>query len=457
MPGDDFRLRRRGGGRNLGRGGSDSGYTGVPGPDFGLDDGLMSVEDGSMASQLHLTRAHPEHVRYPDQVVIDGPVESIMPDEMNEVGTPAYEKPAPIIHQPHPAHHHQPPQTGITMEEAFNRHIQSQDQGASITHHPSTPRSTTQPTYLGQATPPGLNNHTLHDLGLIQFQQANGEGLGPEEQREDEPPAALYAAWKSVLHTRLQRGANVDNWRRDVRGRRLAPEGEEPCKEIEHVSVYDEVAVQSEAGVQYFDKDAKMKTAKGNEPTAIGVKSIKDMIDKLEDLLKPDEDGKCKRIRQLSIHAHGVNISGVRGGFAIGEDDRNNVSSKDEANHLGIILQDALADDAAIKVKSCWGARNDFLANLGRTANAKVLGTTGIINMRYDRDENDPDAEPIKWEAPEGVDEYKPPEDFPDDKERQEEDFLNQDWGETKKAEGVGHRPEGKPERYREGDSQWEH
>jgi hypothetical protein len=169
MPGDDFRLRRRGGGRNLGRGGSDSGYTGVPGPDFGLDDGLMSVEDGSMASQLHLTRAHPEHVRYPDQVVIDGPVESIMPDEMNEVGTPAYEKPAPIIHQPHPAHHHQPPQTGITMEEAFNRHIQSQNQGTSITHHPSTPRSTTQPAYLGQATPPRLNNQTLAQAGLGQL------------------------------------------------------------------------------------------------------------------------------------------------------------------------------------------------------------------------------------------------------------------------------------------------
>jgi len=172
MPSDDFQLRRRGDARNLGRGGADSGYTGVPGPDFGLDDGLMSVEDGSMASQLHLTRAHPEHERYPDQVVIDGPVESIMLDEMDEVGAVAYEKPAPIIDQPRHVHpHHKPPQTGITMEEAFNRHIQSQDQGASITHHPSTPRSTTQPTYLGQATPPGLNNQTLHDLGLIQFQQ----------------------------------------------------------------------------------------------------------------------------------------------------------------------------------------------------------------------------------------------------------------------------------------------
>jgi len=127
MSGDDFQLRRRGDRRNLGRGGADSGYTGVPGPDFGLDDGLMSVEDGSMASQLHLTRAHPEHIHYPDQVVIDGPVESIMLDEMNEVGAPAYEQPAPIIDRPQPAHHHQPPQTGITMEEAFNRHIQSLD------------------------------------------------------------------------------------------------------------------------------------------------------------------------------------------------------------------------------------------------------------------------------------------------------------------------------------------
>jgi len=188
MPSYDFRLRRRGGGRNLGRGGSDSGYTGVPGPDFGLDDGLMSVEDGSMASQLHLTRAHPEHVRYPDQVVIDGPVESIMLDEMDEVGTVAYEQPAPIINQPHPPHHHQPPQTGITMEEALNRHIQSQDQdqGASITHHPSTPRSTTQPTYLGQATPPGLNNQTLHDLGLIQFQEDSEEPEPPDEPGPEE-------------------------------------------------------------------------------------------------------------------------------------------------------------------------------------------------------------------------------------------------------------------------------
>jgi len=166
MPDDDFQLSQRGDGRILRRGGADSGYTGVPGPDFGLDDGLMSVEDGSMASQLHLTRAHPEHIHYPDQVVIDGPVESIMLDEMNEVGAPAYEQPAPIIDRPQPAHHHQPPQTGITMEEAFNRHIQSQDQGATITHHPSTPRSTTQPTYLGQATPPGLNGQTLAQAGL---------------------------------------------------------------------------------------------------------------------------------------------------------------------------------------------------------------------------------------------------------------------------------------------------
>ncbi len=186
------------------------------------------------------------------------------------------------------------------------------------------------------------------------------------------------------------------------------------------------------------------------------MKSIQELFKELATIIKPEKpDGPGKCIKHLTIHAHGMfDLKDKMGGFKIGEEQVTAYKGSTSAEQFGILLEDALCADATINLWVCWGANHDFLASLGRLANATVRGTSGLFQVEYDDDPTKEKTKPIMWIVPDGIDEFKPPKNFPDDKERDLEGLGKKDWGETKPATGIGEQQ--KDSRYVSGKTLWD-